>query len=241
MAETKEMMVPGLHEIENALADAAPDRLRTMGIMQRTLTLGRAMTIMRASFRGEILERMKALADTPLGFMTDRLSGGKPPYEENIVRDCVIEAMLKGAEPIGNEFNIIAGRCYLTKQFFERALRQMRGLTDLRLVEGVPTTAQNVGGALVPYRASWRINGKKDSLVCDITKDGDSRIAVRVNAQMGVDAILGKAKRKMLARIYARVTGSEWTDDEFAEGLMEDLAELEKEQPEFELESAKED
>ena len=203
--------------IEAALATCTPDKLRQMGMIQRTRTLAKAMSTMRTHFRGEVLEDVKSLVDTPLGFLTDRKDGGKPPYTDDVIRDCVIEAMLRGAEPVGNEFNVIAGRCYLTKQFFERALRTTPGFSELRLIEGVPTTAQNVGGALVPYRASWRMNGVPDSLVCDQTKDGDSRIAVRVNSQMGVDAILGKAKRKMLARIYARVTGSEWVDDEHEE------------------------
>lgn len=207
-----------IEHIDAALATCQPELLREMSMMQRTLTLSRAMTALRLNFRGEVLERMKGLADTPLGFLTDRKDGGKPPYPDDVIRDCVIEAMLRGAEPVGNEFNIIAGRCYLTKQFFERALHKVPGFTELRLVEGVPTVAQNVGGALVPYRASWRMNGVEDDLVCDLTEHGDSRIAVRVNAQMGVDAILGKAKRKMLARIYARVTGSEWVEEE-ADGV----------------------
>ena len=177
--------------------------------MERTMTLAESMAMMRANFRGDILERVKGLNGTALGFLTDSRD---KPYPDNVIRDCVIEAMLRGAQPIGNEFNIIAGRCYLTKAYFERQLRSFPGLTELRLTEGVPQAAQQHGGALVPYRATWKLNGQPDSLVCAELPEGDTRIAVRVNSGMGVDAILGKAKRKILARIFARVTGSDWVD-----------------------------
>jgi hypothetical protein len=203
-----------LKAIDTALAACASDKLRDMTLMERTVTLAGSMATMRENFSGTVLESVKGLADTPLGFLTDRAHADKP-YPDNVVRDCVIEAMLRGAQPIGNEFNIIAGRCYLTKAFFERQLRVFPGLTELRVIEGVPQTAQQAGGALVPIRASWKLHGKPDELNCvDDPQAGDSRIAVRVNAGMGVDAILGKAKRKLLARIFARVTGSDWVDTE---------------------------
>jgi len=212
--ELAEVKASNMAAIEAALATCEPAKLRQMSLMERTLTLADSMEIMRQNFNGAILGRMKRLANTPLGFLTDRPDQTKA-YHDDVVRDCVIEAMLRGAQPIGNEFNIIAGRCYLTKQFFERQLRTFSGLTELRLVEGVPSTHQQSGGALVPYRASWLLNGAPDEIICDLNADGtDTRIAVRVNAGMGVDAILGKAKRKMLARIYARITGSDWLEVE---------------------------
>lgn len=52
----------------------------------------------------------------------------------------------------------------------------------------------------MPMKATWLLHGKPDSLeVC---------IPVRVNSGMGADAILGKATRKILGRIHARITGS---------------------------------
>ena len=69
-------------------------------------------------------------------------------------------------------------------------------------------------GALVPMRATWIYKGNKDSVECTKNGETDNRIAVRVNAGMGVDAILGKARRKLLARIYSRVTGSHWAESD---------------------------
>jgi hypothetical protein len=200
-----------LQAIETALANCSVMRLRDMTLLERTLTLAESMAAMRTHFRGDILDRVKGLANTPLGFLTDRSDPTKATYPDDTVRDCVIEAMLRGAQPIGNEFNIIASRCYLTKQYFERAVRQFPGLTELRVTEGVPQTAQNQGGALVACSASWKLGGVRDEIKC-ADGDIDTRIAVRVNAGMGVDAILGKAKRKLLARVFARITGSDWVD-----------------------------
>jgi hypothetical protein len=62
------------------------------------------------------------------------------------------------------------------------------------------------------------MNGKECRLerIIKKTPDGgthDGRIPVRVNKAMGVDAILGKAERKMLAAIRKEVTGSQHDPD----------------------------
>jgi hypothetical protein len=80
-------------------------------------------------------------------------------------------------------------------------VREFPGLTDLKLDFGVPRTAPNTKGALIVGQASWRLNGQKDTL--------SREIPVRVNEFMGVDAIIGKAERKLLKLVYQRLTGSE--------------------------------
>ncbi len=167
-------------------------------------------------------EFVMPLQGCKLGFKTDKdkvqtdKDGGKG-YQVAVVRDCAIENLLRGGRLTGNEFNIIAGNCYSTKEFFERVVAELPGLTDLRTRPGVPQTAS--GGALVPYIAVWKMNGVEQSIECLQTKlaDGailDERIPVKVNEGMGADAILGKAKRKMLARVYNQITGSNaWDGD----------------------------
>lgn len=208
-------------EIEQACQDCSLATLQKLSPIRRTLALANGMQTIRKHLTGPLMADIMALANTPLGFLTDRKPGQKDkegkeikPYTESTIRDAVIEAMLRGASIIGNEFNVIAGSCYLTKQYFERMLREWPGLTELRVTEGVPTTSMSAGGALVPMLATWKLNGQADQLVCDHTSDGDYRIAVRVNSGMGTDAILGKAKRKAFARIFARITGSQWVAEQ---------------------------
>jgi len=204
-------------EIEQACERCNLARLQTLSPIRRTLELAGGMQAIRKHLTGPLMADIRALADTPLGFMTDRGPGstgkdGKPlkPYEDDVIRDVVIEGMLRGASIIGNELNVIARRCYLTKQYFERQVREWPGLTELSVVEGVPSTNTSVGGALVPMRATWKLNGVPGELICEHTSAGDFRIPVRVNAGMGVDATFGKAKRKFFAKIFARITGSQW-------------------------------
>jgi hypothetical protein len=158
------------------------------------------------------LSHLEGLGGFAKSVKTDRDSSDKP-YPEAVIRDALVEGMLRGARPVGNEINVIGGNCYLTREFFERRLRELDGLTDLEIEEGVPATAGE-RGALVEMHATWRLHGRPMRLDCAKSEDRDTRIPVRMNAGMGADAVLGKARRKLLARIYARCTGSEWAQAE---------------------------
>lgn len=163
----------------------------------------------------EMMSSIMELQGTPLGFKTDKDSSGG--YQLPVVKDCLIEALLRGARPIGNEFNIISGRAYLTKEYFTRQLAELPGLNNLVIEFGVPSIAGDKG-ALVPVKATWVYRGRRDSLVCDLERDesgkivSDSRIPIRVNNGMGTDAILGKADRKIRARVMSRITNTTWSD-----------------------------
>lgn len=175
-----------------------------------------AMQQLRTCMSDKLLQSLMPLMNSPLGFITDR--DGKtvnrktgqplPRYTAEQLRDPLIEGMLKGFRPVGKEIGIIGGNFYALLDGMERVVREFPGLTDLKLRPGVPNTQQ--GGALVPYYASWKLNGVADELVCAAATatTHDTRIVVRVNDGMGSDAILGKAKRKMLARIYEQISGA---------------------------------
>lgn len=183
-----------------------------MGHAERAFMLAEGVIALRAAITPLMMRHLMQLQNTRLGFRTDRLPdpyksdpGG---YPESVVKECAIEALLRGAYLVGNEFNIIAGGCYLTKEFFARAVAEFvdadgRRLTDLKLSPGVPVWKQNAGGAVVPYSATWLLGGAAMRL--------DRDIPIRVNNGQGADAILGKATRKMLAAVLGRLTGSEHT------------------------------
>lgn len=192
-------------------------KLHSLPQTMRALKLVNGMKQLRKLFDGEVLDNVMELMDSNLGFRTDRAPGTRDkagnevrPYPKQVVRDCVIEGLLRGANMIGNELNIISARCYLTKEYYERIVREL--VSDLRVVEGVPQSCQ--GGALVPMRASWIFDGRRDSIDCIKTAEEDRRIPVRVNAGMGTDAVIGKAYRKLYAKIHRRVTGSTWLEEE---------------------------
>jgi len=197
-----------LIQIEKTAEEYSLVELDKLPNFQRAIKLAQGMQKLRSLIKGDILKTISSLQDTQLGFKTDR-AGKDRGYSQEVVRDCAIEAMLRGATITGNEFNIIASRTYLTKEFYERMCRNL--VNELRVVEGVPVSQG--GGALVPMKASWKYEGRADSLECVQNGADDTRIPVRVNSGMGVDAVLGKAYRKLYARIYRRVTGSTWIEE----------------------------
>ena len=186
------------------------------GHFGRAFRMAAAINALHRAITPEMLKDIMHLQGTGLGFLTDKDSG--TGYDEKTVKLVAIEAALMGAHWVGNEFNIISARPYLTKNFFTRKLREFPGLTDLKLSPGVPVLMGDKG-ALVPYVATWKLNGVEMRIERLVTKlddkrELDERICVKVNSGMGADAILGKAERKIKAAIYARLTGSDLTDGE---------------------------
>jgi len=207
-----------LQKIEQIVDECSLSIMPGAANFTTALTLARGMGLLRQWLTDEIMKDIMQLKDSALGFRTDRAPGSaeeqkKGGYSVATVRDCLIEATLRGARPVGNEFNIISDRAYMTKEFFQRRVRELPGLTDLKLMPGVPTLYDGGKAAVVSFVATWKIDGHVHSIERLKRENGpDERIPIRVNSGMGADAIVGKATRKILAAIYARVTGSELTD-----------------------------
>ncbi len=207
------------------------DQLDSKPPFERALMLAEGIGKLREAITADVLKMVLSVKDTRLGFRTDRPPGSKEeqdkkPYAVETIRDVFIEATLRGAYPVGNEFNVIASGCYLTKEYYERKVCTFPGLTNLRLEIGVPSGKD--GGALVPMKATWVLDGRAMSLTCQVHKNGDGtevdeRIPVRVNQGQSVDAIIGKATRKLLFRIYYDLRGvaAEGSqDDDVIEGTV---------------------
>ena len=196
-----------IEQTERAYAIAADyAALTTPNALARSIRLARAIGALRQAITPEILEHFLALAGSPLGFLCDRPNSKNPaPYSADQVKECLIEAMLREAAPIGNEWNIIAGRCYLTLAYYERRLREYPGVTDVRPVPGMPDmSAGNV--ARVRFGLSWKLNGEPNCL-----KDAEGKpgvvFSIRVNAGMGEDAVIGKASRKAYKMALGMIAG----------------------------------
>lgn len=174
--------------------------IEAKGRFERALMLSEGMIKLREATR-PIMDRIMPLQNSQLGFLTDQKGAG---YSEQVVQECLIEATLRGVYPINNEFNILVGRCYITLNGYRRLVRELPGLTDLKMVPGVPKMFTS--GAVVPYKATWKFEGIADSL--------EREIPVKLNSGMGADGAIGKATRKMLASIYGQITGTEHTEGE---------------------------
>lgn len=225
-------LVRDTEKVESIIALYKPDAIAHLPAMTQAIVLGQGMRSLRTAMTQKLVEYVfMPLQGSKLGFRTDKDKDGGYPWD--IVRDASIEALMRGLRPIGNEFNIIGGNCYTTKEGFERKLEEFPGLSNLLLTPGVPVMKD--GGALVPFEATWRLNGKRDELyAAHVTdKDGvvtDTRIPVRVNSGQIVDAIIGKARRKMLARIWERITGIKENDGDVVDTVGVAVAEDKKAQ-----------
>ena len=174
-------------------ATAGQLTVSTGGQFARALATATAVNTLRELLDESVMKNVMQLQNNALGFLTDRRDA---PYSVNVVRDCLIEAVLQGVSPVGNEFNIISGRAYITKAGMRRKLSNVPGLS-YTITPGLPKTADK--GAAIVMTIDWTINGK--------TEHKELPLAVRVNAGMGTDAIIGKATRKAAAWLYDAVTG----------------------------------
>lgn len=143
-----------------------------------------------------------AMQGTKIGFRTDRDKNGG--YELQQVKMCLIEAVLTGVQPYGNQFNIIAGNMYVTKEGYGYLLSKIPGL-KYTITPHLPRV-KDTSSAIV-MTIEWSINGGAKN-------EKQMDIPVRVNSGMGTDAIIGKAMRKARAWLFQTITGNDIGDGE---------------------------
>jgi len=146
----------------------------------------------------EYMKPIMALQGNRLGFKTDKDTGGG--YTVEIVKNCLIEAVLMGVQPCGNHFNIIAGNTYLTKEGVGYLLKKLPNLT-YDIVPGLPRINADKTSAAITMKVKWIINRVK--------QEQDLEIPVKMNSMMGTDAVIGKATRKARKWLYDTITGSD--------------------------------
>lgn len=173
------------------------------------------VSMLREALSDEVMDKVfMPLANTKIGFLTDHTGkprGNKPalaPYSRDIVRDCLIDAVSLGLQPIGNQFNIIAERMYPTKEGYTHLLKNL--ITDAVYSIGFPTkkdtSAGNTEYVVIPAHAKYVI-----------TKTGEEKelkmsIYLRQDAFSSVDQLRGKAERRIKKQIFENVTGMDFGD-----------------------------
>lgn len=170
------------------------------GRFEKTFAIAEAVGEIRNLLTPEVMKPIMNLQGTKIGFKTDK------QYPIEVVRECLIESVMQGVYPVGNEWNIIAGNAYITKEGMGRKLSQISGLS-YSITPDVPHMAN--GGAIVKMKVEWTYNGKSDSR--------ELPICTRVNSMMGADAIIGKATRKARAWLWQHITGQEIPDGDASE------------------------
>lgn len=168
---------------------------------EKAYAMSNAIGELKKLLTEEYMKPIMDLQGSRLGFKTDKDKTGGYPME--VVKQCLIDAVLFGLQPTGNQFNIIAGNMYPTKEGTGYILNNMKGL-NYDIVSVIKATSPDGKSALVEATINWSINGQDKSKVVPIP--------IKTDAYTGVDAIIGKATRKARAWLISTLTGVEVTD-----------------------------
>ena len=159
---------------------------------ERALILAEATAGLEKTLTPEVMKSFMNLQGKNYGFKTDKI------YDEQTVKNCIIEAVMLGVLPVGNQFNIIAKNTYLTKEGVGCLLKDIPDFY-YEITPGIPRISGS--SAVIEMKIMWTING--------VEKSQSITFPVKVNSFMGPDAVIGKATRKARKWLLDTVTGSE--------------------------------
>jgi len=168
----------------------------------RASILAEATTGLEKALTPEFMKPFMNLQGKNFGFKSDKI------YDEQTVKNCLIEAVMMGVQPVGNHFNIIAKNSYITKEGFGYLLKQLPNFS-YSIVPGIPRISGS--SAVIEMTITWTHGGMKQSQKI--------MFPIKVNAYMGPDAVIGKATRKARKWLFETVTGSEVPDGDVTESV----------------------
>lgn len=219
------MSVNQLAEHLNTVVINNRTNLETAGFV-RAFDMAGAIKELRDVLTVEVMIPIMELQGSRLGFKTDK--DRENGYSVEIVRNCLIEAVLTGLEPTGNQFNIIAANMYVTKEGFGHLLGNHENLW-YEINPGLPTINQSRTSALIKMKLEWQIKGSSRQI-------RELEIPIRLDKRIGIDAIIGKATRKTRCWLWNTITGSQITDGDAAESAYVQDAKYAEEIPEIDEE-----
>lgn len=170
----------------------------TINGFQKAFITSTAISKLEEALTDEYMKPIMALQGNRLGFKTDKDKEGGYPLP--VVKKCLIEAVLMGLQPYGNEFNIIAGNMYATKEGMGAVLKKREGLS-YEIIPGMPDMDTNKQVAKIKMQINWMLNGAK--------QEREIEFAIKVNSFMGADAVIGKATRKARKWLHDTISGFE--------------------------------
>ncbi|WGK93769.1 MULTISPECIES: hypothetical protein [Flavobacterium] len=168
---------------------------------EKAFVMSSAIMVLKEKLTPEYMKPIMYLQGSNLGFKTDKdKNGGYLPEE---VKACLIDAVLLGLQPTGNEFNIIAGNMYPTRQGFGSLLEKVPGL-KYSIVYSNPIFSNDKTSATCKCLVKWELNGEKS--------EQEIEFPIKSNNYATADAILGKAERKARRWLFNKVKGTDIPD-----------------------------
>lgn len=167
---------------------------------EKAFIMASAIQVLKDRLTPEFMAPIMALQGSNLGFLTDKKGTG---YTMDEVKSCLIDAVLLGLQPTGNEFNIIASNMYPTRQGFGSLLKKIAGL-KYSITYSNPIFAQDKTSATCKATITWELNGVKETQT--------QEFPIKSNSYATADAILGKAERKARRWLFNTVNGTDIPD-----------------------------
>lgn len=186
-----------LDKINRALEDCrnVKDNVDDFGIQLR---LASYMQQIHENITDEFLKPIMFLQGKGFGYLTDK--DDKGGYPAHIIKNVIVEAIIHGFRPTGNEFNIINGRFYATKQGFERIVYQNPNLEKLE-IKNEPSQTQTGN-----WKVTFKVTYKMKNCIPETFEEVFPIPGNKGSFQFGVDNILGKAYRKIYKSVHNRIT-----------------------------------
>ena len=192
------------------------------GNFTRAIVYGMAVANLREALDEKVMKALLKLKNSKLGFRTDETMN--QPYPMQLVRDCIIDAATLGLQCVGNQFNIIGGNMYVTKEGFTFLLRQLSQqgvLRDMKFIyhpaeiseSSTMGTARN-GEQYQKVEREGRVLVEVSCVYQGKAINEKLEFVIRVNKGMSQDAVLGKAERKAKAWLYNYLTDQAISDGE---------------------------
>jgi len=175
--------------------------------MSRAVAMACGLVELQEAMSDDVVSVLMSLQGNPMGFRSDKI------YPPEVVKACAISALLSGAYLVDDEWQIIAGQCYLGQKYFLRKIREYPGVTDVEITIDLPEALTPTLLVCGGY-ARCRKGGKRVEVFARKSdKFGDSRIAVTAH-KGDIDQAQGKAKKRLAQRLYERIAGVTITDED---------------------------
>ncbi len=170
---------------------------------EKAFIISSAISALRDNLTPEFMKPIMDLQGSRLGFLTDKHKKGQS-YTMEQVKTCLIDAVLLGLQPTGNQFNIISGNMYPTREGFGYLLdniKQLRKSFDFLDVD----LREKSKVSYVTVEITWKIGDEEP-------KKQKIKFPVKSDAYTSHDALIGKAERKAKRWLFNTLKGTDIAD-----------------------------
>ena len=190
------------------------DELAAADESEGMIVTAMALNEMRPAMTPGVMAVVRSMENTPLGFKTDKTDG----YADHILKDCVIQAGLDKLSLAGNQFNIIAGQYYITKEGWDALLRKLGavGAVPYASLPDAADIAETQAGNSKKYAARMggfavcQFDGHTRRVELKKSDGFDTRRLVSAYGRdlaEAMNGIVGKTEATLLKKLYYSLCG----------------------------------